>query len=1373
MNLRNGKKYTIGLDIGTGSVGWAVVDENGELYRIKGKNTWGSRLFPSAETAAETRLKRGQRRRYARRRFRLNLLQEMFAAEVVKIDPDFYIRLNQSRLLREDRREGHSDYQYPLFNDSNFSEKEYYKKFPTIYHLRKHLMESSEKEDIRLIYLAFHNIVKCRGNFLHQDEKGLSAKTANASKAVSDFADTLHDYAEVKGIELSLDDSALLQALSDANMSKAEKRDAIKRAFVVSKEYEDYRKLPAEIAKAVVGDMAEYAEIFNREKQTETKFSFTNEEKVLEFGSLCADDDLSLFEAIQGLYFSFVLSGILKGSSGGTISDSMIEIYTKHSKDLAFLKDIVQTYAPEHYDTFFRGKKDASGQYVAHQAKGYTAYIIGEKKLSQDDLYKEIKKIFAGIVEVEAMPKYKAMLSDMAEGTFLQKLKNRNNGAIPYQLHLEEMTAIIEAQSQHYPFLAVEKEKIESLVSFRIPYYVGPLNSKHQEKNGGKKFAWSKRVEGKESETVYPWNFDEVIDKDSSAEEFILRMTGKCTYLLGEDVLPRHSLLYEEFCVLNELNATQWNKDGENFYRFDSVDRHDLFEEVFKTRKTVSHRAVSDWLRKRGFSNTTLRGTQEENKFVSQLSTYNDFKKILDAEIIDENDIPMIEELVLWNTIFEDKEILKRKIEKKYSDRLSADQIKKVCAKRYTGWGRLSKRLLSEMSADVDGGAQSTIIEIMREHEDGKGKPLTLMEILNHKDFGFMKAIEEYNIQNEADGTITVDDIPGSPALKRAVNQSLRIIDELASIAPEPPAKICLEVTRDDDYKKKGKRTQSRYKKLEEAYQAFKREYPEVYKELAGHRNDLGDDRLMLYFSQLGKCLYSGKTLDINRLYEYQVDHILPQSYIKNDSFDNKALVIADENERKLDSMLLEADIIASQKPRWRTLRDAGLMSDFKFNSLIRTEVKDRALEGFINRQLVETSQIIKHVANLLRARYPETTVVPVRASLGSGLRNKCELVKCRELNDYHHAHDAYLACQIDRFINYRYPKLADGFDMTVFKRFIKNASADFKNTKRITGSAGFIIESFLKSGFDKETGEIFKDAWDAEAEIARIRKCLNYSDCFISRMPEITSGSFWKETIYSPQDPKMGKNLEIPLKNNTRTDSYENYLDPKKYGGPSGKDYAYFFAFAAMDTKGKQKVFFEGLPLYLAQHVENDEAELLQYATKLAEKSGCIDVRVLKKRIMKYQKIYLDGNAFYITGLKEARNARQLALTERDRENVLQANSVREGGSFHGASKELHKTYLTIAGKLATISPKLNSLLKLELLYDGFCKADYEDQCKCLIEILSVISGNKNQIDLSAVRSSKAVGKIQLTYTKELPEITFADTSVTGIFERVYKLEL
>ena len=39
------KKMYVGIDMGTNSVGMAVTDEEYNLYRVKGKDFWCSRLF--------------------------------------------------------------------------------------------------------------------------------------------------------------------------------------------------------------------------------------------------------------------------------------------------------------------------------------------------------------------------------------------------------------------------------------------------------------------------------------------------------------------------------------------------------------------------------------------------------------------------------------------------------------------------------------------------------------------------------------------------------------------------------------------------------------------------------------------------------------------------------------------------------------------------------------------------------------------------------------------------------------------------------------------------------------------------------------------------------------------------------------------------------------------------------------------------------------------------------------------------------------------------------------------------------------------------------------------------------------------------------
>lgn len=163
------QNYFLGLDMGTGSLGWAVTNDKYEVLRKHGKALWGVRLFESANTAEERRGFRTARRRLDRRNWRLQILQELFAEEIAKVDPGFYLRMKESKYYPEDKR-GLSgecpELPYALFVDKNFTDKDYHQQFPTIYHLRKMLMTTNQVPDIRLVYLAFHHMMKHRGHFL-------------------------------------------------------------------------------------------------------------------------------------------------------------------------------------------------------------------------------------------------------------------------------------------------------------------------------------------------------------------------------------------------------------------------------------------------------------------------------------------------------------------------------------------------------------------------------------------------------------------------------------------------------------------------------------------------------------------------------------------------------------------------------------------------------------------------------------------------------------------------------------------------------------------------------------------------------------------------------------------------------------------------------------------------------------------------------------------------------------------------------------------------------------------------------------------------------------------------------------------------------
>lgn len=1386
MNLRNAGRYNIGLDIGTGSVGWAVTDADGNLFHFKGKPTWGSRIFPSAQTAAETRAHRSLRRRYARRRWRLNLLQEIFASEMDKIDPEFFIRLNQSHLLADDREANHASYRWTLFNGSDFTERDYFKRFPTIYHLRQWLMDTNERADLRLIYLALHNIVKHRGNFLQQENKQLSSENANVKESVEEFCKLLQEYCDELCSDCGVEEntSQIVNALQDKDTMKGQIRDEIQDlidikpgdAFGDGLDKTAARNFAKAVAAAVLGYKAELANVFyvkqEKPEDSTTNIYLSDDEGVEAFKEICPDAGIPLFEAMLKVHSAFVLQEILSSKPGATLSANKVEDYERYGKDLRLLKDLVKEYAPREYDSFFRGvfyqPTDLHPQrhiYDKAKAKGYTRYNEIHASNSYDELKKEIEKLFVGTGAVED-DRYQRMMEAFREEKFLRRLKTSDNGAIPYQLHLEEMDKIVQNQARFYPFLATEKEKLDSLVEFRIPYYVGPLTQKNArtDASGVKRFAWAVRQEGMDAEPIKPWNWETIIDKDASATEFIQRMTGTCTYLHGEPVLPKNSLLYEEFCVLNELNGAHFSQDGDSEHRFDSHDRADMMHDLFQ-RKSVSYKNVENWMRQRGHSNVHVSGGQGEKGFESKLNSYIFFAKdIFNVDEIPESYYPMLEEIILWSTIFEDRTILKEKIEQKYGNCLNSVQIKKVVKKRFAGWGRLSKKMLTGITVQTDDGRRS-VMDVLRggnPNRTGKsyGNAMVFMEILHDDDLGFQATIDEMNISAMANaGTLSLEDLPGSPALRRGVNQSLGIVEEIVRIVGHAPNSIFVEVTRDEDARRKGRRTQKRYDHLREALEKLKEENPEFWEQEVSDdlatrmkQKDELDEKLTLYFMQGGKSLYSRKPIDITQLSSsrYHVDHIIPQSYIKDDSFENKALVLAGENEAKSDQMLIDESIRKKMRTYWDALKQAGLIGEKKHRNLLRSRINDKQLKGFIARQLVETSQIMKLVQSFLSDRYPETRVLSVKAGLSSSLRHRVGLPKCREINDFHHAHDALLASEIGRFIQYRHPGMYDnpiGY-AHVMKAFIRDESQAVKQGKA-PGTSPFVISSFLTSGVNKETGEI----WDKDEEVARLKRYFDYRQCFISRMPEETSGAYWDQNPYSPRGGK--KKPTVSLKHG---------LDPAKYGGYAGIEFAYFFIYRA---KRKDRIVLElaPLPLYLASKSASSTKAIEDYARKLATEGGLEFIEVVRSKVLKYQRMEINGSTLFLTGIKEARNATQFATNIQETEiaAALFADEPLE-------CDQLDELFMVLVQSLERYSPRLYALLKINEWRDRFFELDKKNRATVLKALTLSGNGKANMIDLTLVGGSKFAGNIQPNYSKTLTTgdgITFIDQSITGMFER------
>ena len=111
----------------------------------------------------------------------------LFASELSKIDPGFIIRMRESALWEDDKS---VDCKYSLFNDKRYSDVDYHKAYPTVYHLRQELLSSKEPHDVRLVYLALHHIMKSRGHFLYEQSDG-AGEDLSVDRALDELSEFL------------------------------------------------------------------------------------------------------------------------------------------------------------------------------------------------------------------------------------------------------------------------------------------------------------------------------------------------------------------------------------------------------------------------------------------------------------------------------------------------------------------------------------------------------------------------------------------------------------------------------------------------------------------------------------------------------------------------------------------------------------------------------------------------------------------------------------------------------------------------------------------------------------------------------------------------------------------------------------------------------------------------------------------------------------------------------------------------------------------------------------------------------------------------------------------------------------------------------
>jgi len=1338
-NFSAGDWY-LGLDVGTESAGWAATDPTYHLLKYHGKEMWGARLFAEAEDASGRRTARTNRRRLARRKWRLQLLEELFAPEILKIDPGFFIRLHDSNLYPEDKHD--KACKYSLFCDKDYTDKDYLREYPNIYCLRSELIHSSEPHDARLVFLALHHIMKSRGHFLYEFSD--SDTGVSLSDALQQFKNTLADF----GVSFSAaDQQSFLNALQEKTGISQKAKNLQKAYGKIESSEEPSGVSVAVLLELLAGKKVNLCKLFNDEKLKEAELasvSLSDNLEDEEIGGKLSDelgDRMDVILHASEVFNTARLDEILAGYQ--YFSDAKIAEYDQNKKDLRILKGWIKKNCPDKYRDVFRVKQGVKN------FAAYTRYKTDEK-CTQEEMCKFLDKICAGMKN-DSNPDVAAVYAKISSKSFFPRLKGSENGLVPYQLQKKELMKILDNAQEYLPFLNEEdangitvRQKIESIFTFKIPYYVGPLSTKSPRNN----------IVRKSNEKIYPWNFEDVIDLQETQERFIADRIGRC-YYSGDPVLPKDSLLNNEYCVRNEINKLKVNGEPVS-----PAALSDIYQDLFvDSSKKVTAKRLKDCLLKHGYieKSDQLSGFDTQTGIKSNLRSYHDFSQILSRE----NSIPgvtnMVEDIIERIVVCgDDKKLLRKWLVSNYGKVLTDKDIKHILKLNYKDWGRMSKKILTGISSCDENGEQVCIMDLLRSTNKN------FMEIYHDERYGFDKKAQQYK-QEKYGAPDSLQDVLDtmyiSPRVKRGIHQTMKVIDELIDIRKCAPKKIFIEMARDQDAKNEKKRTDTRQERLIALYRSCRKqivdllggdeaEYKRLYSGLQSLDNDsLRRDKLYLYYTQLGRCMYSGERIDLASCLanneRYDIDHIFPRSRVKDDSISNRVLVKTELNRDKEASYPIDESIRKRMSPFWTMLNEKELISDKKFDRLTRNyPLTADELSSFVARQLVETRQSTKALADILHSFCPNSKIVYSKAQNVTDFRHEFKIPKFRDINDQHHAKDAYLNIVVGNV-----------YDTKFTEQFFRN----IQNEK-----------------YTLKTEEIFKwsvpGAWNGK-DNSSLKLVKHYC---AKNNPIVTFACFPAKGIIS--DLKLrphGNGSLFPVKQG---------MDPQKYGGYKNLSVTYY---CVVEYQKKTKRIRSIEPVYLYDHEKYENNPELYFSER-----GYKDPRIICKRILVNVILEINGVRFSVTGKTNnryvARHMYQFALSDDNSKYLKNAKKYIERDEQESedslARYELSKEKnielfdLFVSKMQTTIYSKVGAIKSLGervgMEKKPFSNLSLKNQCIVLLQILKVFKCNRELSDLSLIGLSKNSGVITINNTLDKVMSAFLIyQSPTGLTEKKVNL--
>ena len=497
----------------------------------------------------------------------------------------------------------------------------------------------------------------------------------------------------------------------------------------------------------------------------------------------------------------------------------------------------------------------------------------------------------------------------------------------------------------------------------------------------------------------------------------------------------------------------------------------------------------------------------------------------------------------------------------------------------------------------------------------------------------------------------------------------------------------------------------------------------------------------------------------------------MPQSFIKDDALDNRVLVSKAVNNDKSDNVPVKlfgnemaGNLGITIRKMWEEWKNIGLISKTKYNNLLTDpdHINKYESAGFIRRQLVETSQIIKLVSTILQSRYPDAKIITVKAKYNHYLREKFNLYKSREVNDYHHAIDAYLSAICGNLLYQNYPNLRPFFVYGQYKKF----SSDPDKEKEI----------FNKTRKFSFISQLLKNKSENSKEIAeKLKRAYQFKYMLVSRETETRDQEMFKMTVYprfSNDTVKTPRNL-IPKKMG---------MSPDIYGGYTNNSDAYM-VIVRIDKKKGTEYKILGVPtrelvnLKKAEKEDHYESYLKEILAPriLYNKNGKRDKKITSFEIVKskipYKQVIQDGDKKFMLGSSTyVYNAKQLTLSTESMKAIT--NNFDKDSDENDA---LIRAYDEILDKVDKYLPLFDINKFREKLHSGrekFIKLSLEDKKDTILKVLEGLHDNAVMTKIPTIGLSTPLGFMQFPNGVILSEnAKLIHQSPTGLFKKSVKI--